>query len=230
MSALDPVLRLLKQGTENRETFFRRIEQFFPTLDPRYKAIERAYNDAKDAFHGKEREGGDRYFEHIRAVALILIDHLRVRNHTLIIAALLHDIVEDCPEWTILRVRTEYGEEVALLVEWLTKPDYAWNSKQENVRIYHKRFRFAPREFFLIKLADRLHNLVTLWPCSTEKKLRKTEETWAYYVIWAEEHCILVHEIEEALAQLGNAIDKEREQAMPSQGILGLNDDEDIPF
>lgn len=129
MSALDPVLRLLEQGTENRETFFRRIERFFPTLDPRYKAIERAYNDAKTAFHEKYREGGERYFEHIRAVALILIDHLRVKNHTLIIAALLHDIVEDCPEWTIPRVSIEYGEEVALLVEWLTKPDHDGNSK-----------------------------------------------------------------------------------------------------
>lgn len=213
MSALDPVLRLLRQGTENHTTFFKRIERFFPTLDYRYKLIEKAYNDAKDAFHGIEREGGERYFEHIRAVALILIDHLRVKNHTLIIAALLHDIVEDCPEWTIDRVRVEYGDEVALLVEWLTKPDHSENSKQENARIYHERFRFAPREFFLIKLADRLHNTITLWPCSHEKKLRKIEETWAYYVFWAEEHNILVHEIEEALAQLEQGTGAERSDA-----------------
>lgn len=121
-------------------------------------------------------------------------------------------------------------KEVVLLVEWLTKPDHEGNSKQENVRIYHERFRFAPRESFLIKLADRLHNLITLWPCSLEKKLRKIEETWAYYVIWAEEHCILVHEIEEALAQLESVINGERKRETPPKDSLGLESEDDIPF
>lgn len=88
-------------GAGNRVIFFRIISGFFPTMDPRYKAIEMAYQDAKDAFREKYREGGERYFEHIRAVALILILYLRVRDYELIIAALLHDIVEDIPSWTI---------------------------------------------------------------------------------------------------------------------------------
>ena len=120
-------LRFLKEA-ENRETFFRRIALIFPTLDPRYRLIERAYNDAKEAFRGIQRESGERYFEHIRAVALIVVDYLRVRDADLIVAALLHDIVEDRDDWTIARVQDEYGERVALLVEYLSKPSSSWQS------------------------------------------------------------------------------------------------------
>jgi (p)ppGpp synthase/HD superfamily hydrolase len=112
-------LEFLK-AAENRESFFRRIALIFPTLDPRYRLIERAYNDAKEAFRGVNREGGERYFEHIRAVALIVIDHLRVRDADVIVAALLHDIVEDRDDWTVDRVQDAYGERVALLVEYLS--------------------------------------------------------------------------------------------------------------
>ena len=97
------------KAAENRETFFKRISYFFPTLDPRYKLIEKAYNAAKDAFRGVFRDDNEtRYFEHIRAVTLILVDYLRVKNYEIIVAALLHDIVEDVPSWTIERVRAEF--------------------------------------------------------------------------------------------------------------------------
>ncbi len=190
-------------AAENRESFFKRISYFFPALDPRYKEIERAYNTVKDAFRGKYRDDGKtRYFEHIRAVVLILIDYLRVKNHHVIIAGLLHDIVEDTPSWTIDRVRLEFGEEVALLVEYMTKPEKTTASKKERDAIYHFRFRSAPREFFLIKLADRLHNVLTLWNCTLEKRRRKIEETRMHYLPYAEEHMILYHELEQALSLL----------------------------
>jgi GTP pyrophosphokinase len=193
-------------GVENRETFFRRISELFPTLDPRYKLIEKAYNDAKDAFRGKLRDDGEtRYFEHIRAVVLIIIDYLRIRDYRIIIAAILHDIVEDIPSWTIERVRAEYGNEIALLVEYMTKPskkDYP--SKKDRDKVYHSRFDFAPREFFLLKLSDRLHNLLTLWNCTPEKRKRKIEETLKYYLPFAEKHLILYHEILEAIELLEN--------------------------
>lgn len=188
---------------ENRETFFKRIASFLPTLDPRYQAIEKAYNCAKDAFRDKYRETGDRYFEHLRAVALILIEHLRVKDYRLIVAALLHDIVEDIPSWTIDRVRIEFDDEVALLVEWITKPSVEkFPLERERDRVYYNRFRFAPREFFLIKLSDRLHNLVTLWACAPEKQARKIDETRTHYLPYAEQHLILLYELEEALEQL----------------------------
>jgi guanosine-3',5'-bis(diphosphate) 3'-pyrophosphohydrolase len=191
------------QAAENRETFFRRISFFFPTTDWRYRLILKAYDTAKDAFRGKYRDDGKtRYFEHIRAVALILLDYLRVRDYRLIVAALLHDIVEDIPSWTIERVEVEFGLEVALLVEYMTKPSVSSKDKSESDDIYNSRFRFAPRSFFLLKLADRLHNLLTLWNCTKEKRTRKIEETKKYYLPYAEQHFILYYEILDAIDML----------------------------
>ncbi len=192
------------KAAENRETFFKRISYFFPKLDYRYKAIEKAYNSAKDAFRGTFRDDGEtRYFEHIRAVTLIIIDYVRVKDYEVIVAALLHDIVEDVPSWTIDRVRAEFGDRVALLVDYMTKqPKEAYSSKEERDLAYHSRFCFAPREFFLIKLPDRLHNMLTLWNCTDEKKKRKIEETKRYYLPYAEEHFILYHELLEAIEAL----------------------------
>lgn len=69
---LEKVRAILVQQ-ENRASFFRRVAVYFPTLDWRYRLIEKAYNDAKDAFRGKYRDNGEeRYFEHIRSVTLIL--------------------------------------------------------------------------------------------------------------------------------------------------------------
>lgn len=192
-------------ATQNRQTFFELIATLYSPRDPRYQLIEKAYQDAKDAFREKYRESGERYFEHLRGVALILIIYLGVRDHRLIIAALLHDIVEDCPElWSIDRVMKEYDEKVALLVQWMTKPSPELHSgdQEEASRIYHERFRFSPRAFFLIKLSDRLHNLITLWGCSAEKRTRKIIETRTHYLPWAKKHLILYKEIEEALRML----------------------------
>ncbi len=188
---------------ENRESFFARIARYYPRSDFRYQLIEKAYNCVKDAFRGKEREGGERYFEHIRAVALFLIVYLRVKDYRLIIAALLHDIVEDIPSWTIERVRLEFGSYVAMLVEYLSKPsEKEFPDKKERNHVYHGRFKFAPRDFFLVKLCDRLHNILTLVFCSKEKRDRKIEETRIHYLPYAEEHLILLHEIESAVSEI----------------------------
>lgn len=190
----------LKQA-ENRQSFFARIAFFLPPLDPRYQTIERAYNAAKDAFRGKSREGGDRYFEHLRAVSLILIEYLRIRDYEIIVAALLHDIVEDLDNWNIARVSDEFGPRVAWLVQYMTKPrDEDFPNPQDAKAAYHGRFASAPREFFFIKLADRLHNVLTLDGCNREKRRRKIEETQLHYLPYAERHLILLHELEGAIA------------------------------
>ncbi len=199
-------MKFLVAGTENRKSFFRRISLHYPTLSREYKEIERAYNYAKDAFRDKKRDGGERYFEHIRAVALILIDYLRVKDHRLIIAALLHDIVEDCPSWTVDRVRLEFDEQVALLVEYMTKPsEKEFPDKKDRAEAYHLRFERASRDFFLIKLADRLHNVLTLWGCTKEKRARKIAETREEYLPYAEKHFILYYELVDALEELEKA-------------------------
>jgi (p)ppGpp synthase/HD superfamily hydrolase len=189
-------------GAHDKRTFFKIIASLYPTLDWRYKLIEKAYKDAKDAFRQEKREDGQRYFEHLRAVALIVILYLRSHDYRLIVAALLHDIVEDIPSWPIARVKLEYGEEIALLVEWMTKPKEDFPEKEECHSVYHGRFIHAPRDFFLLKMADRLHNLLTMWVCTPEKRARKIEETRRFYLPFAAQHFILIHELEAAIDEL----------------------------
>lgn len=196
-------VKLILKASENRETFFRRIASFLPPMDPRYQMIEKAYSYAKDAFRNKKRSTGERYFEHLRAVDLILLDYLRVRNYILLTSGLFHDTPEDISSWPISRVRLEFGDEVALLLDYLSKPskkDYP--SNEERLKVYHDRFKNAPREFFLVKLPDRLHNLLSMWSLSPEKIALKIEETERYYLPYAEEHQILIHELEEAIKEL----------------------------
>lgn len=195
-------IRGILESAKNRESFFKIVASIYPTRDYRYILIEKAYNDAKDAFREKKRESGERYFEHLRAVALIIMLYLRVRDHRLIAAGLLHDIVEDIPSWTIARIEAEYGEEIALLVEWISEPKDLFLDEDECKRVYHSRFSEAPRELFIIKMPDRFHNLSTLWPCSKEKRRRKIEETKRYYLPYAEKHLVLLHEIEAIIEEL----------------------------
>ncbi len=201
---LEKVREVLNRSKNDREGFFRIVASIYPTLDWRYQIIEKAYNDAKKAFEGKYRDSGERYFEHLRAVALIVMLYLRVKDYKLIVAALLHDIVEDCEEWTIERVMKEYGEEVASLVEWTTKPKETFPEKRDYLRIYYERFSVAPREFFLIKMADRLHNLLTIWPLGEAHIKKKIQETKNYFLHYAEKHFILIHELEAIIWELEN--------------------------
>jgi (p)ppGpp synthase/HD superfamily hydrolase len=196
---LEIVRNIIKKG-QDRKSFFSIIADFYPSLDYRYKLIERAYNDAKDAFRDIKRESGERYFEHLRATTLIIILYLRVKDYRIIIASILHDIVEDVPSWTIERVKDVYGKEIALLVQYMTKPQGL--PAAETDRIYHSRFAQAPRDFFLVKLSDRLTNTLTLNDCSLEKRRRKVEETKRFYLPYAEANQILIHELEQALTEV----------------------------
>lgn len=194
-------------GAEDRAAFFKRISRFLPTFDPRYQAIERAYGIAKDAFRDDQRSSGERYFEHLRAVALILLEYLEITDCELIVAALLHDIVEDKPEWPIERVREEFGSRVALWIQFLSQPQNGeFGSKEESEHVYHARFEFAPREVLIIKLADRLHNLLTLGPRPPDKRRAKIEETELHYMRYARRECILLPELREVLGLLRKAL------------------------
>ena len=191
----------------NRESFFRRIRELYPSTDARYQRISHAYNTAKDTFRHVIREDGERYFEHLRAVALILIVYLRVKDPDLIIAALLHDIVEDCPQWPNERVRAEFGDRVADLLGWLSKPSkMEYPEKADRDRVYHARLALAPRDVLIIKLPDRLHNMLTLLACDPEKRHRKVEETKRYYLPLAEREMLLIHELEDALAMVEESL------------------------
>jgi guanosine-3',5'-bis(diphosphate) 3'-pyrophosphohydrolase len=198
---LRPKLKFLLSKAENRTSFFERIAEIFPPTDERYLLIEKAYNMAKDAFRNVKRDEGVRYFEHLRAVALILIVYLRVRDADLIAATLLHDIVEDIEGWTNERVAREFNPRVALFVYWVTKPKLGgrFKTKDDVDRKYHRMLRDAPREGILIKAPDRLHNLITMWNQDKERMRRKVSETKDFILPLLEKHQILIHEIEDVL-------------------------------
>jgi (p)ppGpp synthase/HD superfamily hydrolase len=195
-------VKAILENAGDRTDFFRIIASIFPTRSPEYKLIERAYDAGKDAFRGDLRESGERYFEHLRAVSLILCRYLMIEDHETIGGGLLHDNVEDKPEWTVARVALEFGEGVALIVESVSTPLDLFPDKGKCLEVFHRRLAKSSRRIISVKLADRLHNLLTLWVCSEEKKLRKIKETKRFYLPLAREHCILYHELLAAIEEL----------------------------
>ena len=121
----------------------------------------------------------------------------------MIAAELLHDLVEDIPSWTIVRVREEFCDDMARLVDWMTKP----KGEEE---AYFNSLKNAPRSFWLMKLPDRLDNLMTLWGCPPEKINRKIKETKEVFLPFAKKELILAHEIEVAIEVLEKSLARER--------------------
>jgi GTP pyrophosphokinase len=143
--------------------------------------IERAYAAADKAHAGQLRKSGEPYITHPVAVAQILAD-LGIGSKTLA-AALLHDTVEDT-DYTLDMVRADFGDEIAMLVDGVTKLDklkYGDSAQAETVR---KMVVAMSKDIrvLVIKLADRLHNART-WgfvpPEAAERKARETLEIYA---------------------------------------------------
>ncbi len=176
-------LQFLDRG-ENRDTFFERVHNFVQPYHDDALLIAKAYKVAKDEFRGKQRKRGERYFEHCRAVALILVDVFGVFDPEVIEAALLHDVIEDCG-WTRERLTKEFGERVAALVDGVSMPSGEFTTREERIEAYHQKFMLAANmdaRVVLIKLADRLHNLSTCHSLSREAQVRMVEETKEVYL------------------------------------------------
>ena len=156
------------------------------------EGIRRAYDFAASAHAGQRREGGQPYITHPRAVAETLAE-LRLDSAT-IVAALLHDVVEDCGvEPRELEAR--FGQEAAKLVDGVTKlsrvPWFQEDGSQERPLDRQAIWAESMRKMFLamaddvrvvlIKLADRLHNMRTLDARPPEKRRRVAEETMEIY-------------------------------------------------
>lgn len=191
----------------SHKTFFGVVGRYWPKGSDGYVLIERAYNTAEVAFAERERDSGERYFEHLRAVALILMVYLRVRDANLIAAALLHDIIEDIEGWSQEQIAAEFNQQVAQLVWWVSKQTLADfnNDKAARNRAYHEKLGRAPRLACIIKLADRLHNLLTLWDWPIEDQKRKVSETQDFYLPISYREILLIHELEAAINALTKA-------------------------
>ena len=198
---LDKVRRVILKYRGKRE-FFQLIARHFGSGTPEYKLIESAYKLAKNEFYFTWRHDGTRYFYHLVAVAVIVLEYMKITSDVnLIAAALLHDLVEDKPKWTTLRVTKKFNSDVAHLVEAVTKPDpklYGSNIHKHEKATFAK-VRAGGYRAIKLKLADRLHNMITLWG-SAEKKLQKTRETLRYVMPLAIEIDVLWKELNVACA------------------------------
>ncbi len=146
--------------------------------------IDRAFHAAKLAHEGQKRASGEPYFNHVIAVANILAN-LNM-DHETIIAALLHDVVEDTT-MTLEGISKDFGPNVARLVDGVTKMDILHLSQQNaEGRITNLKAETLRKMLLamvedvrvvLIKLADRVHNMRTLSALSEERQQRMAKET-----------------------------------------------------
>jgi len=160
------------------EPLIKTIRAHHPKADVR--VVERAYEVAAHWHKDQKRKSGDPYITHPLAVATILAE-LGMNTETLC-AALLHDTVEDTA-YTLVELRGEFGEDVAALVDGVTKLDkvkYGDSAEAETVR---KMVVAMSRDIrvLVIKLADRLHNMRTLRYMPRDKQERKSRETLEIY-------------------------------------------------
>jgi guanosine-3',5'-bis(diphosphate) 3'-pyrophosphohydrolase len=142
--------------------------------------IARAYEVAAHAHRHQKRKSGEPYITHPLAVAMILAD-LGMMPATLV-AALLHDTVEDT-EYSLELLRKDFGDEVAGLVDGVTKLDRVTFGKAAEAETVRKMVVAMARDIrvLVIKLADRLHNARTWKYVSTETAERKARETLEIY-------------------------------------------------
>lgn len=113
--------------------------------------------------HGDQRrKTGVPYLEHLLEALQILVEGAVVRDPDVLVAAVLHDVVEDTP-CTFADLRAAFGPRVAELVRWVTIPEPGPGEDSSAVReAYLRRLRHAPPDAVLVKLADRMSNVQTL--------------------------------------------------------------------
>jgi guanosine-3',5'-bis(diphosphate) 3'-pyrophosphohydrolase len=165
---------------ESFDALVRNVRSYNAKAD--LKQLQRAYALAEASHEGQKRLSGEDFVEHPLAVATILAD-LRL-DTTSLVAALLHDTVEDT-DVSLQQLEEEFGAEVTRIVDGLTKLDaLTFHSREqeqaENVRKMIVAMAGDIR-VLLIKLADRLHNMRTLAPLRPEKQTLTATETLEIY-------------------------------------------------
>jgi GTP diphosphokinase / guanosine-3',5'-bis(diphosphate) 3'-diphosphatase len=170
----------------------------------RVDTINRAYHMAAEAHRSQTRSSGESYINHPLAVAKIVADI--GLDETSIAAALLHDAVEDT-EITLADVREHFGEEVAWIVDGVTKLErIQFDSREAQQAATMRKMLVAMAKdlrVLLIKLADRLHNMRTLAGMPVEKQQRVAQETLDIYAPLA--HRLGIQEIKQQLEDLSFA-------------------------
>lgn len=163
------------------EELIKSIKKYRPNTD--LTMVEKAYETATRVHEGQLRKSGEPYIIHPICVAIILAE-LELDKET-IIAGLLHDVVEDTT-MTSEDVAREFGDEIALLVDGVTKLtqlNYSVDKVELQAENLRKMFLAMAKDIrvVLVKLADRLHNMRTMQYQKPEKQKEKSRETMEIY-------------------------------------------------
>ncbi|MEO8772706.1 MAG: RelA/SpoT family protein [Gelidibacter sp.] len=168
------------------------------------KLIRQAFDVAVDAHKNQRRKSGEAYIFHPIAVAKIVAQEIGL-DATCIAAALLHDVVEDNPDYTLEIIEKKFGKTVTRIVDGLTK--IASLSKETDVSTQAENFRKMlltlndDVRVIIIKIADRLHNMQTMDSMRTDKQEKIASETLYIYAPLA--HRIGLYNIKSDLEDLG---------------------------
>jgi GTP diphosphokinase / guanosine-3',5'-bis(diphosphate) 3'-diphosphatase len=157
------------ERTRKSSLFEKKLQPWF--LREELRSIMWAYKLSKYGHRDQQRESGERYFEHPKAVATIIPEELKIFDAQSIIMALLHDIIEDSYLLDEDLMRRIFGKMLTNGVRLL--------SKDENVKpVYYERLRTCGNwRVILVKICDRLHNMRTLDTASKEKQRKQAKET-----------------------------------------------------
>src|SRR5919108_926018 len=189
--------QLLTAASERHHELFEELVAEVAAYNPEVDRdlLERAFVFASDRHEGQQRRSGEDFILHPIGVARILAELGRVDDPSLA-AALVHDVVEDTHA-TVEEVRTEFGEEIATLVEGVTKlTRIQFQSREQAQAENYRKMVMAMAEDYrviLIKLADRLHNMRTIEYLGKQKQLQKARETLEVYAPLA--HRLGIHSI-----------------------------------
>ncbi len=203
------------------------VEEFDSAPEIDRDAIRRAFEFACDRHADQLRRSGDEFITHPVGVAQICAG-MRLDTETLC-AALLHDTVEDTSA-SLEEIRVEFGEEVAQLVDGVTKlTGITFESRDERQAENYRKMMVAMAtdvRVILIKLADRLHNMRTLGALPKQKQLAKSRETLEIYAPLA--HRLGIHAIKWELEDLSFATLHPRKYAEIKQLVAQQRQEREI--
>lgn len=172
-----------------------RSENVFKSMEPRVDAADMArlrdaFEMAREAHADQKRKTGEPYILHPIAVAGIAAKELMLDVNT-VIAAFLHDVVEDTPH-TLDEIRVRFGDDVAFLVKTVTKPNKKTYDESKQVDNYRQMLGSVQYDIraLLLKLADRLHNMRTLSSMRPDKQMKIAGETDYFYAPLANRLCL----------------------------------------
>ena len=169
--------------------------------DDELQFIEQAYLFAKEKHAGQYRKTGEDYIIHPLNVAMILTTIYA--DYQTIAAGFLHDVLEDC-DCTSEEMQEKFGPEVTKLVQWVTKlSKIHFSTENEYLIDYYKKIIVGMSEdvrVIIIKLADRLHNMRTLWATPPDRQKVKAKE--ALEILAPIAHHLGIHKIKSELEDL----------------------------